>query len=265
MIESKFIDWMNMELDGVLPERDREELRSYLSSHAEAATFYEGLRATVDAVNVVEFVDPPTGLSERILDAVPFAARRRQKSSRGVPAWWEKWSVMPRIRYAAVFVFGIVFGVLVYSAIDTNVARRGEELDITDYLGAMSHTTTADRFGQTGTFGVDLDGVRGGVSLHESDDTLLAEVALDVSEEIDWVVEYAAKDVSFHGYRSYGGGAGGVVAGKTQMRVHQSGDARYLLFFTRKRRTVAPVVFRIYSADQLLLEHTLSPAAKSTE
>lgn len=265
MIEPKFIEWMNMELDGVLPERDRVELRDYLSTNTEAADFYEGLRAALAAVDAVDDVEPPSGLSEKINDAVPYVSRYGRDPNRGFSGWREKWMVMPRLRYAAVFVFGIVFGVLVYSAINVDTRRGGEKLDISDFLGTMRHITTSDGFRRTRTFDVDLDRVRGGVSLHESDGILLAEVALDATEDIDWVVEYDARDVSFDGYRSFNGGVGDVVAGKTNTRVHQSGDTRYLLFFTRRNRPVTPFVIRIYSADQLLLEHSLSPAAKSAE
>jgi hypothetical protein len=94
---------------------------------------------------------------------------------------------------------------------------------------------------------------------------LLAEVALNASDDIDWVVEYDAGDVSFDGYRSFNGGTGDVVAANTEMRVHQTGETRYLLFFTRKSHSVTPFIVKIYSANQLLLEHTLSPAAKSAE
>jgi hypothetical protein len=172
---------------------------------------------------------------------------------------------MPRFRYAAVFVFGIVFGVLVYSALNLDSEPGEGELNVTHVLGTMKEYTASDGFTQTGAFGVDLERVRGSVSLHESENVLLAEVALDAADEIDWVVEYDAGDVTFDGYRSFDGGSGEIVAAKTQMRVHQTGETRYLLFFTRKNRPVTPFTVRIYSADQLLLENTLAPAAKSAD
>ena len=265
MIEAKFIEMMNLELDGVLPERDRDRLHEYLASDPEANGYFGGLRAAVEAANSVEQVEPPAGLSEKILNAVPFSHHRFNAAHPGVANWRENWFTMPRFRYAAVFVFGIVFGILVYSAINLDSRRGGGELNISKILGTMKQYDASEGFTQTGTIGVDLDRVRGSVSLHESDMVLLADVALDATDDIDWVVDYDAEDLTFDGYRSLDGGAGDVVAGRSQMSVRQTGNGHYLLFFTRKRRPVTPLKLRIYSADQLLLENTLSPAAKSTD
>jgi len=265
MIEPKFLEMMNLELDGVLAERDRTQLHEYLSSDPEANKYFEGLRATVAAANSVEQVEPPPGLTGKIMNAVPFAHRLREPQRRGFAGWWDIWLTMPRFRYAAVFVFGIVFGVLVYSAVNFESQRGDRELDVTELLGTMKQYTASEGFTQTGTFDVDLDRVQGRVSLHESENVLLAEVALDASDDIDWVVEYDRGELTFDGYRSFNGGAGDVSAAGTEMRVHQTGDMRYLLFFTRKGHPSTPFKVRIYSADQLLLEHTLSPAAKSAE
>jgi hypothetical protein len=265
MIEPKFFEMMNMELDGVLPEKDRTRLHDYLSSVPEANIYFEGLRAAVEAANSVEQVEPPAGLINKIMNAVPFSHHQVEAPHKGFTNWRENWFTMPRFRYAAVFVFGIVFGVLVYSAMNLDSERGAGELNVSKLLGTMKQYTELDGFTQTGAFGVDLDRVQGSVSLHESDKVLLAEVALDASDDIDWVVEYDAGDVTFDGYRSFDGGAGDVVAAKTEMRVHQTGDSRYLLIFTRKSHPVTPFKVRIYSADQLLLENTLSPAAKSAD
>lgn len=265
MIEPKFIELMNMELDGALPERDRTQLHEYLSSAPEATKYFEGLRAAVEAANSVEQVEPPAGLRGKILDAVPFSHPHVEAPLRGFAGWRENWFTMPRFRYAAFFVFGIAFGVLVYSAMNYDAQRGEGELNISHFLGTMKQFTSSDGFKQTRAFDVDLDRVQGQLNLHESDRLLLAEVALDASGEIDWVVEYDARDVSFDGYRSFNGGESDVTAAKTEMRVHQTGDTHYLLFFTRKSHPVTPFVVKIFSADRMLLEHTLSPAAKSAE
>jgi hypothetical protein len=101
------------------------------------------------------------------------------------------------------------------------------------------------------------------VSLHESPDVLLAEVRLEASGTIDWVIEYDGENVSLDGYRSSDGKIGEFLARNDRLRVSQSGESHYLLYFTRKTDAVAPLIVKIYSADRLLLEHAISPAAKS--
>ena len=92
---------------------------------------------------------------------------------------------------------------------------------------------------------------------------MLAEVSLDAPGVIDWVIEGDDGNVSLGGYRSSDGEAGEVLARDTRMRVRQTGGSHYLVYFNRQSDTVEPLVVKIYSADQLLLEHAISPAAKS--
>ncbi len=279
MIEPKFIEMMNLELDGALGKSDHASLHEHLSSHPEAARYFEDLRAALAAVDSVGQVDPPPGLGARIIGAVPFAASGGRGADYGRTTWRERWLIIPRFRYAAVFIFGLFFGVLVYSAINYDTGRGGGGVDISEFLGTMRQITSADGFRQTRAIGVDFDQVRGSVSLHESSDVMLAEVTLDSPGEIEWVVEYDAGDVTFDGYRSFNGGSGNIVTADREMRVHQSGETRYLLFFTRLGHegrkapsgrlapsdTASPLTVKIYSADQLLLEQTISPAAKSAD
>ena len=273
MIEPKFIEMMNLELDGALGESDSASLHEHLSSHPEAARYFEDLRAALAAVDAVGQVESPPGLGTRIIGAVPFAGNGGRGANYGRTTWRERWLFMPRFRYAAVFVFGLFFGVLVYSAINYDNGRGGGGVDISEFLGTMRQITSADGFRQTRAIGVDFDQVRGSVSLHKSSDVMLAEVTLDSSDEIEWVVEYNAGEVTFDGYRSFNGESGNIVTANREMRVHQSGETRYLLFFTRldpsgrpdPSGTATPLTVKIYSADQLLLEQSISPAAKSAD
>jgi hypothetical protein len=260
MIDPKFIEWMNMELDGVLPHRQGRELREYLDSHPEAQRCFEGLRATFEAMDKSPESEPPPHLFERIRAAIPFGRYQAVSPARGSAPRQGRWFIMPRLRYAAAFGFGIVFGLLVYSAISYDSGGGSGGVDNSDFWGTMKRIDSADGFTQSRVLGVDVDGVTGQVRLHESDDVLLAEVTLDSSDEIEWVMEYNADDVSFEGYRCFDGGTGDVVAAKSEMRVLQSGDTRYFLFFARKDHRVSPFVVKIYSADQLLLEEPLIPA-----
>jgi len=263
MIEPKFVEMMNMELDGVLPEPDRVKLREYLSSDPQATDYFEGLRAALSAVDAVGQVEPPDGLNERIIEAVPFTRHHTETPRRGFSSWRQNWFSPPRLRYAAVGAFGIVLGGFLYSAVNYDSRQGSGELKITDFVGSMTQITTSDGFRQTGVFDVELDRVKGSVTLHESQEVLLAEVALDADGEIDWVIEYDANNVTLDGYRSFKHGAPEVLVGNAQLRVHQKGDSHYLVYFTRQPHPVTPIVVKIYSADQLLLEHAVSPAAKS--
>ena len=75
MIETKYVEWMNMEIDGVLPPDETSTLHEYLSSSSEAAEYYESLKATVSVVDATEDPGPPPHLETQILSQIPLKER----------------------------------------------------------------------------------------------------------------------------------------------------------------------------------------------
>ena len=99
--------------------------------------------------------------------------------------------------------------------------------------------------------------------INERGESLLADVSMESSDEIEWVLDGGTGNVSFEGYRSVRGSSGAAVASGTGLRVLQTGEAHYLLYFTHHEdHPNEPLMVKIYSADQLLLERTLTTAAK---
>jgi hypothetical protein len=125
----------------------------------------------------------------------------------------------------------------------------------------MRQIKTVKGFKQTQDIRVDLEQARGHVSLYESKNILLTEVILDVPETIKWTLQFDENDVVFEGYRRFKQDTGDIDVTRSEMRVSQTGDARYLFFFTRKDPRVDPMVIKLFSADRLLLEKFLVPSA----
>jgi hypothetical protein len=99
------------------------------------------------------------------------------------------------------------------------------------------------------------------MSLHESEAGLVAEVSLESSKEIDWVLQYDHPNLHFEGFRQFNGGSSNIVAAMTETRVSHRGHNRYIFFFTQKSRGHTPLTMRIFSAEELVFEETLDPQA----
>jgi hypothetical protein len=125
----------------------------------------------------------------------------------------------------------------------------------------MRQITAVEGLKQTQDHRVELEQARGQVSLYESKNILLTEVILEVPEKIEWTLQYDENDIVFEGYRRFENGSGDIDVSRSAMHVSQTGDARYLFFFTRKDSRVDPMVIKLYSADRLLLEKSLVPSA----
>ncbi len=261
MIDPEFVEQANKELDGVLSRTESDLFHKRLATDDEAAKYFESLRATLAAVDAAEEPDPPSHLESRILGAIPWRQHRTQTPTRERATLRDWWIFTPKLRYAVTFVFGVLFGLIVYTSIVYNTDQSPGGLDDSDFYGTMRYINSTDGFQETQSVGVNLDQVTGHVRLHEADRVLLAEVSLESAGEIEWVLQYDEFDVSFEGFRQSEGRAGDVHATSTETRIYQTGEARYMLFFSQKHHKVTPITIKIFSADQLLLEQSLTPSA----
>ncbi len=261
MIEPKHVEWMNMEIDGVLPPDQVSELHKYLTSDPEAAKYYDSLKLTVSAVNATHDPGPPPYLEQRILSAGPWNKRINSSAAGSPLARFKRWFSTPKLRYATVFCFGIVTGLLLLYAINFENSDVGGDFKNSFLSGTMRQITAVEGLKQTQDHRVDLEQARGQLSLYESKNILLTEVILDVPEPIEWTLQYDKQDVVFEGYRRFDDESGNINITRSGMRVSQTGDARYLLFFTRKDSSVDPMVIKLFSDDRLLLEKSLVPSA----
>jgi hypothetical protein len=249
-----------MEIDGVLPPDETSALHEYLSSSPEAADYYESLKTTVSAVDATEDPGPPPHLEKRILSQIPWKRKISTATPGGLLKRPGRWFSPPVFRYAAVFCFGLVTGLLLLFAINYNGSNAGGELEQSFLSGTMRHITAEAGLKQTQDYNVDLEKARGHLSLYESNNILLTEVILETSGPIEWTLQYDSDDVVFEGYRRFEQNAGEIDVARSGMRVSQTGDARYLFFFTRRDTRVDPMVIKLFSNDRLLLEKPLVPS-----
>lgn len=251
---------MNAEIDGENTESGTRKLHRWLEGDPSRRAEFEDLHALTGALDRAPDLEPPPHLFHRILAAIPFgrypAATARPRT--GWRAWWAKHLPRPQLRYASTFALGLVVGAILLWA-----AGRGPEngtgegaLDISTLYGTMNTIDTTDGFQLLDRVGVNLAQVHGGIQLHESDHTLLADVSLTSEEPIEWVIHYDEADVSFEGFRRVTGG-GTLSAASTHMQVKQQGDGRFLLFFAEKEGARAPMGFEIFSDGELLYEGAL--------
>jgi hypothetical protein len=265
MIDPELVELMNLELDGLLPPERSAELRAKLGADSEAAGYFAELARTVEAVNALPQLEIPAGAEERVLSSIPFgryAARKRTKGpAHALASRAAGFFTVRRLSYAGMFAIGIVFGVLVYSSIRYDRSRGGAGSDNADLYGSMGALSPGDDFTETASVSVSAGEVRGQVRLHESDRTVLAEVALDSPGAIDWVIGYRAEQFSLNGFRAVQGRTDKVSAAAGETRVAQTGSSKCLLLFSREGPAEAALTISVYSADRIVFQDTLTTSA----
>src|SRR5712671_3960893 len=131
MADSGHLALIHADIDGELDGRQRSELARYLLADPEAKALREDLRRLCTELDALKDVDPPQGLRQSILDALP------QSNPPRVRSWWSA----PRLRYAALIAGVLAAGTVVYETLD---GPRPATSDVAGTMATADTPTTVD-------------------------------------------------------------------------------------------------------------------------
>lgn len=191
MIDEKYIELIQAEVDGELPDTRRAELAAFLLANPEARALRDELKSLCGVLGQVPREEPPPGLRDGILAAVPassgsFVPRR---------GWIAAWSGPAALRYAAVFAGGLFAGGLAFEASQD----RHASLDASDVAGTMVSGDQATRSAPVDSVQVALDQVDGTVRLFTSPALRVVEFELNFKAPVDVVVIHDGEQARFSG------------------------------------------------------------------
>jgi anti-sigma factor RsiW len=197
MIEEKYLELIQADVDGELPEQHRAELSRYLLAHPEARAVRDDLRRLCGALDRVPAVEPPSELKASILGSVRLPAPKGGASS--LHGFWGS----PRmVRFAAVFAGGLLVSAI---AFQLGTDRRSG-LDTSQVVGTMASPDAAASSVPVDTLKVSLDQVSGTVSLVQSPSSRVLEFDLAAKEPVEVVVAHDGQETRITGFAQAGGG-----------------------------------------------------------
>jgi hypothetical protein len=196
VIDEKYIELIQADVDGELPDVRRAELAAYLLANPEARALRDELKQLCTVLDEIPQEDPPPGLRDSILAAsrIPEAVPARR--GRHTPA--SAWSM--GFRYAAVFAGGLLAGAI---AIEAGLDRQAG-LDPSDAAGTMIAGDPATRSTPVDSAQVALEQIHGSVQLFRSAAIRVLQFDLSASQPIEVAVAYDGREARFSGMGSTG-------------------------------------------------------------
>jgi len=261
MIDQKHIDLMNTEIDGVNTDEQSRELAAFLESNEEAREYFDGLRATARTINSIRNVDAPASLYHRVMSRITrpaehaHGAHASYESRGGVGDWLRGLFARPQLRLATSFAVGLAIGVTIYAVITDDGSFR-QPLDLSEFAGTMATLDSRNGLDQIADLDVSLAGVSGYVRLHQTGETVIADVALESDRPIQWVLSYDAAEVTLDGFRHLGR-PGDFSSTTSETRATLNGENRYVLLFKESAGVPSPMTLRIYSDDKVVYESVI--------
>jgi len=259
MIERRYIELINGEIDGANTPEESSELRRYLDTHPEAQRYHDELCEIGDAFAGMRDLDPPKALRKTILSSVAKRSRGRQRE--GYVARIRGWLMPPaRPRYAFAFVTGVLVGFCVF-ALSSIVMLRGMETRTDRLYGTLTTGGEAAEILSSECIPFDLPGLYGGACIEHSTAVVQANLDLSADEEIRVVFEYD-DHLRFEGLRALDESEHTMHVGGNRVELTHSGECDYVLVFSDDRSSGSPIHLSIASEDGLIFERSIVPGGE---
>ncbi len=258
MIEERYIELMNGEIDGVNSPAESEALETYLGSHAEARRNYDELRRLAEMFDETAALEPPGELRERILSAI--SERERPIERPGIrEILTAPFHAKPRRKLGLAFCAGLVIGLLIFAAI-AKFGTLGTPGDIELFTGTL-RIDPGKRILSAEPLDFDLREVSGHARISYTDERILAELELSSRSEIEVIFNYE-KDIHLEGLTVSGPGSHTTETKARETRLTHTGDRDYVFVFRNYKGTMVPINITIRAGKDRLLEETILPRRK---
>jgi hypothetical protein len=241
MLEEKYIELIQADVDGELPERSRAELSRYLLASAEARALRDELRRTCAVLDSVEPVEPPADLRGAILSGIKLPGAPARSAGRARAFGFSPQA--PVLRYAAVFAGGLIVSAVAFQFGSTDRAA----LDVTQVAGTMASQDPVANSAPVDAVSIDLEQVSGSVRLFQSATMRVLEFDLTADGPLEVVVSHDGQEARFSG----DGPAGA------------AGSGRYALVLNGPGQAGSPIGLKFIASGVLIHEDVLeSPASE---
>jgi hypothetical protein len=188
MVDEKYIELIQAEVDGELPEQHRADLSRFLLTNPEARALRDELRQVCGTLGRVPAAEPPPGLRDSILAAIPATTAatmpRRSSATR-----------FQYFRVAAAFAGGLLVSAIAFQV----GADRQAAFDVSEVAGTLASQDPVARSAPVDTASVSLEQVSGTVSLFRSATMRVVEFDLAVRQPVEVVVVHDGQQARFSG------------------------------------------------------------------
>ena len=228
MIDKKYIELMNREIDDVITPDEKKDLHNYLSANHEADDYYNELLSTSNALNQVPEPDVPENLGKRIINSIDFTRYAHHKNRKRV------FNFLPgfNFRYAFTFAAGLLAGIFIYALLTMTSGNLNQE-DVSGTIGS-------ERFVTLREIPIDLNDIQGNISLKEKNDLYLFEISLNSNSLVNLTISYP-EQLKLENFKPGVPGTIRLVTAGNFIRTENSGPQEYLFSFTGTGQNLPPV------------------------
>jgi len=185
-LNERIANLIQAEIDGALVTGEREELKVALAESPVARAYRAEMLHLNGVLGEVPDIDPPAGLSRRILDSIELPAPQK------IPGWVRNW-LQP-----ASYGLAVAAGMLL--AVGMLRLQPFSDNDMTSLVGSMVSQGANLPAESRSQLAVELDAVQGSISLKDMNGTIALQFDLVSAEVVEINIPLAESGLQFGGF-----------------------------------------------------------------
>lgn len=257
MSRERAFELLSAALDSDIGPEERAELDALLEESAEARRLQAELEALERTLADAPQVDPPSGLSQQILDRLVQSERPKRDS---LIDWLMSLTFGPVLRYG----FSVALGALLVVAVYENQPNKGRPSDITELVGTMAPDVDAPNRRILDSFAFDKTGISSVARLERRNQSLLLDIRIDTTRPVEIAMDFSASEFEFEALAQTQSTLDAIEFSGSVLKIKGRGQRRFAVLLRSRSNTPFATVARInldYSSDGTFLQQgTLSSA-----
>lgn len=246
MINEKYIELMNKEIDQVITPDERIELQNYLSKNKAAKEYYDELLLTNDFLNRLPDHNPPENLKKHIINSIDFSRYEKHPESVKKSSGF-LWGL--KFRYTYIFAAGLLAGIIIFSIflLNTGGVKTNE---VYGTIGAEKMRTLQE-------IQLNFSDISGKIQLKQKDNTFWFDISAFTPKNTDFIVSYP-DEIQFDNILPGSSSNIEISRNKNYIKITNAGTQQYSLQFTQITTASSPMYIRILQSGNVVYEHELS-------
>jgi len=235
MIEKKYIELINKDIDREITPKEKAILEEYLNSNSEAKNLYEELCTTESFLDKLPDKDPTVNLKKNILNSID--KNRYSKVKKYSPKKGIVQQIIFQTKYKIAFSFtlGIIAGLLIYAYFFTNP----HAINNNDIYGTIGLNNAE----MIESIPVKTLNILGKVNIKRADNNLRLDFDLNSPEQYDLTLKYNTDKVKFENISLSNKNKIKLDAENSLIKLSDSGIHKYQMLFSLKNEV--PVNFNL--------------------
>lgn len=257
MLNNKYIELVNKNIDGIITDAEKQELENLLSTNAEVREYHENLKDTLGLLdfNANSAVDPSPNLKKKIFNTIdPHLYSTSKNNNFKIPSFK---NIIGKLnpKLAISFTAGLVSGLILFSIIFSNInISSGNKIDYTGTIGLIDNTNAKI----LSTVPVDISGLSGEITLYNMNKYYWLDIDVNALDKYDFKLLFYHPDIYFDNISPLSSPDFKFIHGNNFIKLSGLSSSHYYLFLTKMTDKLTEMSFEISVEGKTVLSKELN-------